>query len=180
MRSKPLVAVLVAAGLIAFGAIASIAASGDDPSRQQVVAERGARVMPFSLNATRHVFEASPEGGTQHVVAKDASDARSIRLIRRHLREEAAAFSRGDFADPAAIHGDDIPGLQALRAGYQDIDVRYRELADGAEIAYATTKADLAAAVRAWFDAQLRDHAGDATTGDQPAADHTSHSKHVD
>ncbi len=47
-----------------------------------------------------------------------------------------------------------------------------------AEIAYRTDKPDLAAAVRAWFDAQLRDHAGDAATGDRSGADHTSHPDH--
>ncbi|MEJ7744544.1 MAG: hypothetical protein WKF73_19620 [Nocardioidaceae bacterium] len=34
-----------------------------------------------------------------------------------------------------------MPGLSALRAGYRDIDVRYRDLPDGAEIAYATDQA---------------------------------------
>lgn len=180
MHRKPLIAVLVAAGLIGGGAVASIAASGDDPSPQQVVAQRGARVMPFSLDATTHVFRATPEGGTQRVVAKDAADLRNIRLIRSHLREEADAFSRGDFADPSAIHGEGMPGLNALQAGYEDIDVRYRELSGGAEIVYATDKSELAVAVRAWFDAQLRDHADDATKDDQPTADHTSHPGQAD
>jgi hypothetical protein len=101
-------------------------------------------------------------------------------LIRKHLREEADAFSRGDFADPAAIHGEDMPGLDTLRTGYQDIDVRYRDLPDGAEIAYRTDSPDVAAAVRAWFDAQLGDHAGDAATADQSGADHTRHPSHED
>ncbi|MEJ7743030.1 MAG: hypothetical protein WKF73_11015 [Nocardioidaceae bacterium] len=179
MHRKPFIALLVATGLIAGGTVAGIAASRDDPSRQQVVAQRGARVMPFALDATTHVFEATPKGGTQRVVAKEASDVGNISLIRSHLREEADAFSRGDFADPSAIHGDDMPGLSALRAGYKDIDVRYRDLPDGAEIAYATDNSELAAAVRAWFGAQLRDHADDATTSSQPATDHTSHSEHA-
>jgi len=176
MPNRPIIALLAAATLLAGGAIAVAAVSSDEPSRQEVVAERGAGVMPFSLDATTHVFDASAQGGTQRVVAKDADDSDEIRLIREHLREEADAFSRGDFADPAAIHGDDMPGLDTLRAGYDDIDVRYRDLPDGAEIAYRTNDRDLAAAVRAWFDAQLRDHAGDAATDD----DHTSHSGHQD
>jgi len=101
-------------------------------------------------------------------------------LINEHLREEADAFSRGDFADPAAIHGEDMPGLDTLRTGYQDIDVRYRDLPDGAEIAYRTDSPDVAAAVRAWFDAQLGDHAGDAATADQSGADHARHPYHED
>ncbi len=179
MSRKSLVALLGAGAVIGGGAIVGVAASDDDPSRQQVVAQRGARVMPFSLDATTHVFQASPDGGKQRVIAKDRSDARNIRLVREHLREEADAFSRGDFADPAAIHGDNMPGLKALRADYQNVDVRYRDLPDGAEIAYATNNTDLAAAVRAWFDAQLGDHADDAATSDQRTTDHTSHSEHT-
>ncbi len=177
MPSRRITPVLAAAVLIAGGAIAGATVSSDEPSRQEVVADRGARVMPFSLDATTHVFDATAQGGTQRVVAKDPEDSNEIRLIREHLREEADAFGRGDFADPASIHGDDMPGLDALRTGYQDIDVRYRELTDGAEIAYRTADPDLAAAVRAWFDAQLGDHAGDAArAGD--GADHTGHSDH--
>ncbi len=181
MPRKPIIALLAAATLAAGGAIAGGTIGGDNPSRQEVVAERGAQVMPFSLDATTHVFDATAQGGTQRVVAKDPDDADEIRLIREHLREEANAFSRGDFADPASIHGNDMPGLDALQAGYQDIDVGYRDLPDGAEIAYRTTDPDLAAAVRAWFDAQLRDHAGDAATADPSGgADHTSHPGHED
>ncbi|MEJ7744545.1 MAG: hypothetical protein WKF73_19625 [Nocardioidaceae bacterium] len=62
MHRKPLIALLVAAGLIAGGTVAGVVASGDDPSHQQVVAQRGARVMPFSLDATTHVFKATPQG----------------------------------------------------------------------------------------------------------------------
>ncbi len=172
MSRKSLIVVLVVAALIGGGAVVGVAASGDDPSRQQVVAQRGAQVMPFSLDATTHVFQASPDGGTQRVIVKDRSDTRNIRLVRGHLREEADAFRRGDFADPAAIHGDNMPGLRALRAGYEDVDVRYRDLPAGAEIAYATNDTDLDAAVRTWFDAQLGDHGDDAATSDQPTTDH--------
>ncbi len=175
MPSKPITVVLVAAILIG-GAIAGAAVSGDDPSRQQVVAERGAQVMPFSLDATTHVFDATAQGGTQRVVANDPDDTREIGLIREHLRAEGDAFSRGDFADPAAIHGADMPGLDVLQAGFEDIDVRYRDLPDGAEIAYRTDNPDLVSAVRAWFDTQLRDHAGDAATGPE----HTSHPDQAD
>lgn len=161
MRSRTLIA-LLATVLAGAGAIAGVAIGGDEPSRQEVVAGRGAQVMPFSLDATTHVFDSTARGGTQRVVVKDPDDAENIRLIREHLRKEAGAFRRGDFADPASIHGEEMPGLDALRSGYQDIDVRYRDLPDGAEIAYRTTDPSLAAALHAWFDAQLRDHAGDA------------------
>ena len=162
----------VAAALLALaGAGAAARIAGDEPTRQQQIAERGERVMPFSLDATTHVFDGDSRGGVQRVVAKDASDAREIRLIREHLRKEAVAFGRGSFADPAAIHGGDMPGLAELRAGFRKIVVRYRDLPNGGEISYRTSDLKLAAAVRAWFAAQLRDHGRDATSPDPPAHD---------
>jgi hypothetical protein len=53
-----------------------------------------------SASKTTHVFTKTATGGTQTVTANDAADTTQIRLIRGHLREEAAKFSRGDFTDP--------------------------------------------------------------------------------
>jgi hypothetical protein len=169
------VTILLIAAILLCGAAIVLATGSKDHSRQGVVAERGADVMPFSLHATTHIFEASAGGGTERVVAKNPSDKEEIALIREHLRHETYAFGRGDFTDPAAIHGAGMPGLETMQAGYQDISFRYRELSDGAEIVYATHKPDLIAAVHAWFDAQLRDHAGDAAMADHNDANRSSH-----
>jgi hypothetical protein len=106
---------LLAVALATGGAVAAVSVGGKDRSREAAIAERGAKVMPFSLDATTHVFDATASGGTQRVVADDPGDGKQIRLIREHLREEAAAFRRGDFADPSSIHGKEMPGLSALR-----------------------------------------------------------------
>jgi hypothetical protein len=156
---------LAVAVVIAGGTGAAVALGGDDQSRRQAVAERGANVMPFSLDATTHVFDATATGGTQRVVADDPRDGEQIRLVREHLRNEARAFQRGDFADPASIHGDGMPGLADLRAGYERFTVRYRDLPDGAAIDYRTTDPSLVAAIRDWFDAQLGDHGTHAQAG---------------
>jgi len=173
MRKRPIIALLAVAVLAAGGAVAAVAMGGEERSREAAVAERGATVMPFSLDATTHVFDATATGGSQRVVADDPRDRDQIRLIRQHLREEAAAFQRGDFADPASIHGEEMPGLAALQGGFKRIEVSYLDLPDGAEIAYRTDDPALAAALADWFEAQLRDHGGDATTGDD--ANHSSH-----
>jgi hypothetical protein len=149
---------LAVATVIAGAAIAAIALGGDDQTRQEAVAERGAKVMPFSLDATTHVFAATATGGTQRVVAEDPRDRDQVRLVREHLRAEAKAFQRGEFADPESIHGGSMPGLADLRAGYERFTVRYRDLPDGAAIDYRTTDPSLVAAIRDWFDAQLGDH----------------------
>lgn len=119
--------------------------------------------MPFDLDKTTHVFERLDDGGLQSVVANDASDADQIALIRAHLQEEAERFRRGDFGDPATIHGDTMPGIDALRASAGRIDVRYTETPDGGQIRYSTTDPALVAAIADWFAAQLGDHGSDAT-----------------
>lgn len=122
------------------------------------VAERGRDVMPFDLERTTHRFQQLPDGGKQSVVADDARDRRQVALIRAHLREEAARFRRGDFADPTRIHGERMPGLAALRVGAGRIVVRHEHEPLGASLRYTTTEPRLVTALHAWFRAQVRDH----------------------
>lgn len=126
--------------------------------RQAAVAEKGAQVMPFDLDATTHIFEKNEEGGLQQVLADDPDDSEQIALIRSHLAEEAARFQQGDFHDPAMIHGDDMAGLHALMMGADQIEITYSDLPDGAQILYTTTDAELVSAIHSWFDAQVSDH----------------------
>ena len=165
MFSRRTIGVLATAAVAVGAAVAGLAPGGEDLTRRHAVAERGAEVMPFSLDTTTHVFEPAATGGTQRVIADDRRDREQIRLIRLHLREEATAFQRGDFADPASIHGETMPGLEQLRAGHRRSEVRYRDLPDGARIDYETSDRSLAAAVRDWFDAQVNDHGAHAETG---------------
>jgi hypothetical protein len=165
MPRRRTITMLAGAALAAGGAVAAIALTGGDQTRQHAVAERGAKVMPFSLEATTHVFDATATGGTQRVVADEPGDREQIRLVREHLRKEAEAFQRGDFGDPATIHGQEMPGLAALRGGYERFTVRYRDLPDGAQIDYRTADPSLVTAIRDWFDAQLGDHGTDAEPG---------------
>ncbi|MDQ3691031.1 MAG: aspartate carbamoyltransferase [Chloroflexota bacterium] len=156
--------ILSIAGALALLAVAAVA-SGTVSAwmRQADIADRGAEVMPFDLERTTHVFERLNDGGVQSVVADDPSDAEQIGSIRSHLQDEADKFRRGDFGDPATIHGDTMPGLEALRAGIGQIDVRYSELPDGAQLRYTTADPDMIMALDAWFAAQLSDHGPDAT-----------------
>jgi hypothetical protein len=143
--------------------------AGDDAGaladRQALVAERGAQVMPFDLETTTHTFTTTGHGGIQTVVADDSGDDEQVALIRSHLREERDNFSRGDFDDPAAIHGHDMDGVDELAAGYTDITVEYRDTADGAELTYTTDDPDLVDALHAWFGRQVTDHGTEAIVG---------------
>lgn len=126
--------------------------------RLNEIAERGSHVMPFALDKTRHVFEKTPTGGIQQVVALDPADKDQIGLIRKHLSQLAEHFKQGDFSGPKRIHGADVPGTDALSEGAAKMDFTYSELPDGAQITYAAKDPALIAAVHSYFDAQLHDH----------------------
>ena len=132
-------------------------------TRQGEVAARGAKVMPFDLEQTTHVFQKMDDGGLQKVVAKDPSNKKQIALIQSHLKEESEKFRKGDFSDPAKIHGEDMPGLADLKSGAKKIDVRYTTLPDGAQIRYTSKDPKLVTALHQWFSAQLSDHGKHAT-----------------
>ena len=158
---------LLAAGalLVASAAALVLFATAILPAqtRQKEVAVKGAKVMPFDLEQTTHVFQKLDDGGLQKVVVKDPSNKRQVELIQSHLKEESDKFRKGDFSDPAKIHGEDMPGLAQLKAGAAKIDVRYSALPDGAQIRYTTKDAKLITALHRWFDAQLSDHGHHAT-----------------
>lgn len=167
--------VLVAgAGVMIAGAVTAVAlavggsqqgAGEGRTERQALVAERGRTVMPFDLEQTTHRFTPTATGGIQDVVADQRGDTEQIDLIRAHLHKEAEAFSRGDFADPARIHGADMPGLAQLRDGHDRIKVQYEDRADGATLTYTTEDSALADALHDWFEAQLGDHGAHAESG---------------
>ncbi len=121
--------------------------------------------MPFELDRTTHRFAKTADGGVQTVVADDPGDTLQVDLVRRHLREEAERFRRGDFTDPARIHGADMPGLAALRDSAGRVRLDHADTPDGARITYTTDDPALVSAIHAWFDGQVGDHGGHATHG---------------
>ncbi len=131
-------------------------------SRQEHIHHMGHHVMPFDLTKTLHIFRMTETGGVQQVVVRDAADAEQIPQIRQHLQKEASAFQRGDFSDPARLHGAGMPGLRELQAGAAQIKVSYADLPNGAQIIFETSDLPLLTAVHRWFGAQLSEHGTDA------------------
>jgi hypothetical protein len=130
---------------------------------QHHVHEHGHAVMPFDLAATVHVFRMTETGGIQRVeTRKHPGDAQQVRLIREHLQAEAQRFRRGDFGDPASLHGRTMPGLAELTAGAARIRVAYREVPDGAEIVFSARDIHSITSIHRWFGAQLSEHGADA------------------
>ncbi|HYN96186.1 MAG TPA: hypothetical protein VES42_20270 [Pilimelia sp.] len=136
--------------------------AGEAAARQSAVASRGASVMPFDLERTTHRFVKTVAGGVQTVVADAPTAADQVVLVQRHLQGEADRFRRGDFTDPARIHGDAMPGLATLRESAGRLTVTYQATADGGRITYASTERAVVAALHAWFDAQVGDHGAHA------------------
>lgn len=160
-----LAAAVVAVPLVVAGYVIASGGGGEEQTlaaRQEQVARAGAQVMPFDLDRTTHAFIDLPDGGTQTVTADDPADADQIALIQQHLQREADAFAAGDFADPAAIHSADMPGLAELADGADRIQVRYEPLPDGARITYRTREAALVTELHSWFQAQNSDHGSHA------------------
>jgi len=132
-------------------------------SVQEHVHGHGQDVMPFDLARTRHIFQMTEDGGVQQVVTRDGGvDDVQVRLIQHHLMMEATAFQKGDFTDPAHLHGATMPGLQEMQSGAERIQITYRALAAGAEIRFRSRDIRLITAIHRWFGAQLSEHGADA------------------
>ena len=156
--SRSAVIVVAVAALVGAAALTVWSADSNTRARQQEVAARGVIVMPFDLERTTHIFQPRSDGGVQTVIADDPTERDQIRLIREHLQAEAAAFARGDFGDPAEIHGDEMPGLQELKANYDAIAVKFEPIAEGARITYQSDDPAVTEALHDWFEAQVSDH----------------------
>ena len=140
----------------------SIAATVFSETRQQQVHERSPMVMPFAMSKTLHIFKMTESGGVLKIVVRKSGDNDQITLIQRHLKHEAGLFQKGDYSDPAKLHGDDMPGLKDLQAGSSHITVTYSALPDGAKITFETGDLHLLTALHRWFGAQLSEHGADA------------------
>ncbi len=131
-------------------------------TKQEHVHQMAHSVMPFDMSKTLHIFKMTESGGVQRVIARDPGDTDQIALIQQHLRLEAERFQQGDYSDPASLHGTEMPGLQALRAGASEINISYTALPAGAMITFKTTDLHLLTAIHRWFGAQLSEHGVDA------------------
>ena len=153
----------VAAGLaLSYAGVPALADTAPtSAAHQAMVEDRSKLVMPFDLDRTMHIFHPTSDGGVQSVRVDDG-EPKQIALVRSHLRKEALAFARGNYTDPAEIHGMAMPGLAELRAGAHRVAVTYAPEPNGASIRYATADPTLIAAIHRWFAAQIRDHGAHA------------------
>lgn len=97
---------LLLTGGLAVGGLA-VGSMQQSSSRQQLVADSGADVMPFDQAVTTHSFTDTIDGGYETVRANDPGDIAQVELIRGHLREIASASAGGRITfsstDPALV-----------------------------------------------------------------------------
>lgn len=151
-------AAVLGCALALLGTAAHAAAPAGSGSRQEQVARQGANVMPFDLARTSHFFADRKTGGIETVTANDGRDKSQAALIRAHLAAEAKRFARGDFSDPATIHGNDMPGLAELARAGKKLRVTYKDVPAGASLSYSSRDPGVIAAIHEWFSAQRSDH----------------------
>ncbi len=126
-------------------------------SQQGAVTSHGAQVMPFDQKTSMHMFTPTSSGGSVEVMVHN-NDANQIALVRSHLRSEADRFSKGNYADPAYIHGTNMPGLTALEANPQSVKVTYEDTDTGGVITLTATDLKMIDAIHQWLAAQQKDH----------------------
>ena len=118
---------------------------------------RGHQAMGVDQYTSTHRFDALPDGGRIEL-QRDGDDVEGVAAIRAHLRAIADAFSRGEFDTPAFVHGQRVPGTDAMAARRAAIRYEYRDLPRGGEIRITTADAEALAAVHAFMAFQRGDH----------------------
>lgn len=131
-------------------------------TKQQHVHNMSHMVMHFDLSKTTHIFRMTDTGGVERVVVKDETAGDQIPLIQQHLQHEAQEFQRGNYGDPASLHGPAMPGLQEMQTAAGKMKVTYTALPTGAEITFETSDIHVLTAIHRWFGAQLSEHGADA------------------
>lgn len=158
LNRAPVAVFAVAVAAVVVAVIVGFLVWSDSSEDDAAMRNTAAQVMPFDLSRTEHSFTKTAAGGVQVVEVKDPADTENIELIHTHLQDEAVAFRKGNFSDPAKIHGMDMPGLRELEAGASRVQVVYEPTARGGRIVYSSDEPVLVTAIHQWFDRQTMDH----------------------
>src|SRR6185369_17537166 len=91
-------------------------------------------------------------------LVRDTDDSAGVAQIRRHLREIADAFSRGDFSTPAFVHMQSVPGTRVMAAKRAVITYEPRDLARGGELRIRTSDHEALHAIHEFMAFQRQEH----------------------
>lgn len=119
---------------------------------------RGKTAMGVDQYTSTHRFDALPDGGRIEL-QRDVDDPAGVAEIRRHLREVAAAFARGDFGTPAFVHATgEVPGAAVMARKKGAITYTVRDLPRGGEVRITTRDPEALRAVAEFMAFQRSDH----------------------
>ena len=128
-----------------------------DDSAYRAMQTRGKLVMGVDQYTSVHRFDAFPDGGRIEL-QRDRDDSAGTAAIRAHLRAIARAFAAGDFAAPATVHLETVPGVPVMRARRASIHYETSDLPRGAVLRIRTSAPDALAAVHLFLEYQRREH----------------------
>ena len=132
---------------------------GTGDSAFKAMQARGAdrRAMGVDQNTSMHQFDALPDGGRIELV-RTVDDSAGVAQIRKHLREIAAAFKKGDFSIPAFVHQQSVPGTAVMAKKRDVITYTERDLPRGGEVRITTKDPEAIAAIHEFMAFQRHDH----------------------
>lgn len=149
----------VVAGLTVMGAPPPEAPlAGHADGAHAAMNARGAEAMGFDQDRATHHFRLTPEGGRIQVEANEARDRTTVERVAAHLRTIREAFASGDFRAPRHTHGEDPPGVTALKRLRGKIDYAYEAMPRGGRLVLATRDPDARAAIHEFLRYQIREH----------------------
>jgi hypothetical protein len=119
--------------------------------------KRGAGVMGVDQYTSTHRFAALRDGGSI-ALERDPRDTAGVRTIREHLRTISKAFAAGDFSASTAVHAQQVPGTNVMRARRRFIRYEFRALPGGGEVRIRTSDSDALRAIHQFLAFQRSDH----------------------
>jgi len=137
-------------------ATASEAQDGGDTAFTSMQS-RGQMVMGVDQYTSTHRFEDLPDGGRIEL-QRNGPDSAGVQAIREHLRSIAKAFSKGDFAAPALVHAQEVPGARTMAEKHRTIRYEYRPLPLGGEVRITTGDAGALQAIHTFLEFQRQEH----------------------
>ena len=140
--------------------------SSPSPDPHAAMESRGAMVMAFDQEKTRHHFYLYENGGAIDVTTSDPADTPDTDAIRRHLPHLAMMFAAGNFNAPMLVHdAAAVPGTGVMAERRNAISYRYADTRGGGRVTISTSDPVALAAIHEFLRYQIREHrTGDPLT----------------
>ena len=89
---------------------------------------------------------------------RQANDRETRDRIAAHLEMITGQFAKGDFATPFAVHGEDPPGVPALKGLGGEISYKFVPDAAGGQVVISSESPEAITAIHDFVRYQIRKH----------------------